>query len=210
MDALLLFKADLATYCRAYTFLSQIFDYGNTDFEKRAIFFKHLGRLLKYGREREGVDLSEVRLSHHNLKPGKQKNLGLSGKDVPKLAPMGEAGSGSVQEKQKAKLNEIIEKVNELFGGDTTDGDQLSWFKALDAKVQESEVLKKQAANNTKEQFATSPDYDLAVKDAYIETLDAHTKLSTEALNSDKVHQALKSLLLGAGGLYESLREQQA
>ncbi len=34
MDALILFKADMATYVRAYTFLSQIIDYGNTDFEK--------------------------------------------------------------------------------------------------------------------------------------------------------------------------------
>jgi type I restriction enzyme R subunit len=60
MDALILFRSDLVTYLRAYTFLSQIFDYGNTDFEKRAIFFKYLIRLLKFGREREGVDLSEV------------------------------------------------------------------------------------------------------------------------------------------------------
>ena len=35
MNALLLFRTDMATYQRVYTFLSQIFDYGNTDFEKR-------------------------------------------------------------------------------------------------------------------------------------------------------------------------------
>ncbi len=39
MDTLLLFKSDMSTYTRAYTFLSQIFDYGNTEFEKRAIFY---------------------------------------------------------------------------------------------------------------------------------------------------------------------------
>ena len=57
MNALLLFRSDVATYLRVYTFLSQIFDYGNTEFEKRAIFFKYLVRLLKFGRERDGVDL---------------------------------------------------------------------------------------------------------------------------------------------------------
>jgi len=37
MGALRLFKADMGTFCNAYTFLSQIFDYGNSPLEKRAI-----------------------------------------------------------------------------------------------------------------------------------------------------------------------------
>src|SRR5690606_20844748 len=40
LDALLLFKRDLGTYVRVYAFLGQLFDYGNTAIEKRAIFFK--------------------------------------------------------------------------------------------------------------------------------------------------------------------------
>jgi len=48
---------------RLYAFLSQIFDYGNTAIEKRAIFYKRLLPLLEFGREREGVDLSKVVLT---------------------------------------------------------------------------------------------------------------------------------------------------
>ncbi len=40
MDALLLFRADMGTFHRLYAFLSQIFDYGNTDIEKRSIFLR--------------------------------------------------------------------------------------------------------------------------------------------------------------------------
>jgi type I restriction enzyme R subunit len=54
MDSLILFKSDIAAYVRLYGFLSQIFDYGNTDIEKRSIFFRLLHPLLTYGREREG------------------------------------------------------------------------------------------------------------------------------------------------------------
>src|SRR5690606_38919288 len=68
LTALTLFRADMGTYVRLYTFLSQIFDYGNTAIEKRAIFYKHLIRLLEFGREREGIDLSKVVLTHHNLR----------------------------------------------------------------------------------------------------------------------------------------------
>jgi type I restriction enzyme R subunit len=38
LNALILFKGDMGAFIRLYTFLSQIFDYGNTAIEKRAIF----------------------------------------------------------------------------------------------------------------------------------------------------------------------------
>ena len=65
LNALILFKSDLGAFIRLYTFLSQIFDYANTALEKRAIFFKRLLPLLEFGREREGIDLSKVVLTHH-------------------------------------------------------------------------------------------------------------------------------------------------
>ena len=45
--------------------------------------------------------------------------------DSPTLKPLTDAGSGSVQEKEKARLGEIIARVNDLFGADTTEGDKL-------------------------------------------------------------------------------------
>jgi type I restriction enzyme, R subunit len=73
IDSLILFKADMGAFQRAYTFLSQIFDYGNTAIEGRWIFYRRLLPLLEFGRERETIDLSKVLLTHHNLKnKGKQ------------------------------------------------------------------------------------------------------------------------------------------
>lgn len=60
IDALVLFKSDMGAYVRLYTFLSQIFDYGSTAIEKRAIFYKRLLPLLELGREREDIDLPSV------------------------------------------------------------------------------------------------------------------------------------------------------
>jgi hypothetical protein len=45
--------------------------------------------------------------------------------ESPTLKPLTDAGSGTVQEKEKARLGEIIAKVNDLFGADTTEGDKL-------------------------------------------------------------------------------------
>ena len=196
------------TYLRAYTFLSQVFDYGNTDFEKRAIFFKYLSKLLKFGREREGVDLSDVVLTHHKLSNRGQKNLGLSDKDAPKLDPMHEIGSGQVHEKEKAQLAEIIDQLNTLFGGDTTDGDQLSYANALVEKTLESKVLQQQAASNSKEQFANSPDLTGEILNAVMESMEAQTELSTQALKSEVIREGLKFIMLNHLGLYEQLKKR--
>ena len=39
---LLLFQQEKGTFQRLYTYLSQIFDYGNTDIEMRSIFFRQV------------------------------------------------------------------------------------------------------------------------------------------------------------------------
>ncbi len=208
LDALLLFQRDMGTYARLYTYLSQIFDYGSTDIEKRAIFFKHLLRLLDFGREREGIDLSKVVLTHHTLKSQGKQAMPLTDGDTPKLEPLSEAGGGGLHEKQKALLAEIIERVNGLFDGDLTDGDRLVYVNdVIKGKMLESDLLRKQAANNTKEQFANSPDLNKALLDAIMDALDAHTTMSTQALESETVREGLKAILLGPAQLYEALRQ---
>jgi len=57
INALILFKADMGAFQRMYSFLSQIFDYGNTAIERRFMFYRRLIPLLELGREREGIDL---------------------------------------------------------------------------------------------------------------------------------------------------------
>jgi len=209
VDALILFKADMGAFIRLYTFLSQIFDYGNSAIEKRAIFFKRLLPLLEFGREREGIDLSKVVLTHHVLKSHGAQPMPLSVGDKPKLPPITEAGTGGVQDKEKAWLREIIEKVNDLFDGDLTDQDKLVYVNnVIKGKLLESEKLQKQAANNTKEQFANSPDLKTELISAIMGALDAHTLMSTQALNSPVVQSGLKDILLNHARLYEALRAQ--
>ncbi len=211
MDALILFKSDLGTFLRLYSFLSQIFDYGNTDIEKRAIFYKQLIRLLDFGRERDGVDLSKVVLTRHRLKHQGKQNLGLNEGDGEQLKPITEAGAGKLQEKEKVYMAALIEKLNDLFGQDTTDQDQLVYVNGvIMGKLLESDTLRKQAANNSKEQFATSPDLMHELENAIIEALDAHTSMSTKALNSPNVKKGMLRLLLQHSGLWEKLRQGDA
>ncbi len=156
--------------------------------------------------EREGIDLSDVKLTHHKLSHLGKRDLGLSGGEEPKLKPITEAGSGSVQEKQKAILREIIEQLNDIYGVEATDGDMLSNAQTLMEKLSESAKLQKQAANNSKEQFANSPDLPGELLNALMDSMDIQTELSTKALNSQDLRDKLLRLMLNHMGLYEKLK----
>jgi type I restriction enzyme R subunit len=207
LDALVLFKRDLGTFVRVYAFLSQMFDYGNTAIEKRAIFFKRLLPLLDFGRDREGVDLSKVVLTHHKLKQQGDAALVLGEAEGDyKLPPMTAPGSGQLQDKDKVRLSEIVAKVNDLFDGELTDHDMLAFVENIKGKMMESELLVQQAMNNTKDQFSNSPDFSAEQMNAIMDAFDAFSTMSKQAIDSDKVRLGLKHVLLGPAQLYEALR----
>lgn len=211
LDALILFKTDMGAYLRLYTFLSQVFDYGNTAIEKRFIFYKCLLPLLEFGRERDGIDLSKVVLTHHTLKNLGKRPMPLGEGQTPKLDPITGAGTGTLQTKEKAYLEEIIEKVNDLFEGELSDQDKLVYVNnVIKGKLLESETLRQQAVSNTKEQFANSPDLNSELMSAIMGALDAHTLMSTQALNSPAVQRGIKDILLNYAHLYEALRGKDA
>jgi type I restriction enzyme, R subunit len=208
LEALSLFRNDMGTYVRFYTFLSQIFDYANTGMEKRAMFYKALLPLLEFEREINTVDLSKVVLSRYHLRDRGQRALHLGEGEspaIPGLAP----GGGGVQDKEKVQLAEIIEKLNDLFSGELSDSDKVTYVRAvIRGKLMESTTLQQQASANSKEQFANSPDFGREFLEAVMGSFDAHRVMSTQTLNSTVVQDGFKDLLLNHTSLYEDLRDQ--
>ena len=70
------------------------------------------------------------------------------------------------------------------------------------------EELGLQTANNTKAQFANSPTLRAELLNAVMDALAAHSTMSKQALESERVRGGLKDVLLGPAQLYESLREK--
>lgn len=210
LNALLLFKRDIGAFLRLYSFLSQIFDYGNTAIEKRYLFFRPLLPLLEFGREREQIDYSALSLTHYGLRNQGRRDLELGGEGI-KLKPAEYVGSGQVHDREKALLEEIIARVNALFSGELTDDDKLVYVnQVLKTKLMESAILYQQAMNNTKEQFAGSPDLSDGILNAIMDALEAHATMSRQALDSEKIRDGLRDILLGPGKLYEALRGRPA
>ena len=110
------------------------------------------------------------------------------------------------QDWHKQLLAQIIQALNDLFEGDFTDGDFVALHGSVGTKLMESETLRAQAAANTREQFANSPNLREELLNAIISTMEAHGSMSRQALNSDAIQAGLLAVLLGPGALWEQLR----
>lgn len=78
----------------------------------------------------------------------------------------------------------------------------------IKGKLLESETLRQQAVNNSKEQFANSPDLQHEFLNAIMGALGAHTSMSTQALDSEAVQRGIRDILLNNAGLWETLRAE--
>ena len=97
--------------------------------------------------------------------------------------------------------------MNDLFDGELTEDDKLVYVNnVIKGKLLESDILVQQATNNTKEQFANSPDLANGILNAIMDAFAAHSTMSKQALESEKVRSGLKDVLLGPAQLYEALR----
>ncbi len=119
---------------------------------------------------------------------------------------MKETGFSQVRDKEKALLDEIIQRVNDLFDGEFTEDHVVALLSHTDSKIMENETLQSQAENNTKDQFSHSPDFDGAIIDAIIDGLDTSTGPSKQALENESIRRGLKDILLGPGQIWERLR----
>jgi type I restriction enzyme, R subunit len=54
---------------------------------------------------------------------------------------------------------------------------------------------------NTKARFANSPTLSKEITNAVMDALEAHTTMSKQAIDSEKVREGLKDVLLGPAGL---------
>lgn len=201
-DELDLFRKDLGSFVRAYDFLSQIFDFADTDLEKRSIYYKHLLPVLRVNDARIALDLSDVVLAKYALKDKGKAQLTLTGEDAP-LNPSTHVGTGQTKDPEMATWEEIIRQANLPFEGE--DMDAVAHFvEGVRRELVKNETLQKQARNNSRNHFGSSPDLARALTDAVSNAMDSHYNLSLQALgDKTKMNALLKAL---SDLIYEDLQ----
>jgi type I restriction enzyme R subunit len=144
-------KALLVNFRNLYGFMSQVIPYQDSDLERLYTYLRFL--LTKLPRREGGgvVQLDdEVELQYYRLQKIGEGRIDLAGGESKPLKGPGDVGTG--QEDQPIRLSELIDLLNERFGTDFTQADQL-FFDQIQEEAIESDALKQAAETNSKEDF---------------------------------------------------------
>lgn len=148
-----LIRGKMAALRNLYAFLSQVIPYQDSELEKLYTFLRYL--LPKLPKREAGPRYSfddDIRLSYYRIQKISEGSINLRDGDAKKLDGPVDVGSGALHE-EELPLSRLIDVVNERFGTDFTDADQLFFDQIIEAAIAE-ESLKEAAAVNPQEKFA--------------------------------------------------------
>jgi type I restriction enzyme R subunit len=177
-----LWRGKVLAFRNLYGFLSQVVPYQDSDLERLYVFLRHLS--AKLPRRRGGAAYlfdDEVRLEYYRLQKISEGSISLQDGSARPLDGPTEVGSGLVRE-QPVPLSQLIEIVNERFGTDFNQADQLFFDQIVQAAVAD-EGLRQAAAVNPEDKF------ELVFKNLldrlFVERMDQNEEIFVRFMNDE-------------------------
>jgi type I restriction enzyme R subunit len=210
LDQLDLFKKNLTSFVRTYEFLAQIVFFEDVELEQLCVFAKKLVPLLRHELlDSDTVDISELELTHYRLTKQKEHELRLEGEGDPDgLDPIIGVGTGKPHDPEKKRLSEIIEKLNDIFGAEVSDEDQLHFANGIADRVRRDAAVMAQVNSHSTEQVMHGL-FPKRLTDLVLDSMNDQEKLSMEVLDNEDSQKAFASLILrlitNAGGSVPTL-----
>jgi type I restriction enzyme R subunit len=202
------FRGTVYAFVRAYDFLSQILDYGDTDIEKWAIFLRVYRRVIeRKDADPSAVNTDDIVLTHYRLRKLDAQNLGLTPGVTGELAGVTAAGSAQAREAKYGLLQDVIDKINVLFTG--TDIDEVNGVSSTETilrHVIENQKIQAEAMANTAVDFETSPTILAELEDVIYASGIGHSNAIKALLQMQNLAPLVDVLV--AMGLYEKTRDE--
>jgi type I restriction enzyme R subunit len=195
-DALELFRKDALTFVRHYSFLSQIFNYADTELEKRSRFLSQLIPLIRGERFSDPVDTSGVTMTHYKSSAQGVRDLKLRDGATPyELSSPNALGSGVVHDPAKTTLDAMIAALNTLFEGDLSETDLIGYLNHIRDKMLAHPGLAQQAQHNSKAQFALG-DFRNVMHESIVSAFDSYNDMTKQLLSNEGVRNGFAALIL--------------
>lgn len=196
-----LWRGKYQAFRNLYAFLSQIIPYQDSDLEKLYVFLRHLGRKLPRRRSGPSYQFDEdVRLEYYRLQKISEGSIGLSeGYARPLDGPV-EVGSGMVRD-EPLTLSRLIDIVNDRFGTDFNQADQLFFDQIIEAAIGDA-TLKQAAVVNPSDKFQLV--FKNLLETLFVERMDQNEEIFVRFMN-DSAFQKLVTAWL-ASEAYRRLR----
>jgi type I restriction enzyme R subunit len=134
------FRGCLVDYVRLYAFLSQVITFTDADLEKLYVFAKLLWRVLPVNRDPLPVEVQQnIDLDAFRLKRTSSGTIKLE-KGTKELDPMTPKDEGCARPEDIEPLSQIIHELNERFGTDFTEEDQV-FIRQLEQRIANDPAL---------------------------------------------------------------------
>jgi type I restriction enzyme R subunit len=197
VDQLDLFKKNLQSFVRLYEFLSQIIPYEDRELEQLCVYAKHLYPLLRIDRlDEPEVDVGELQLTHYRLTKRAEHQLKLSEESGDYgLDPATGVGTGKPHDPEKKHLSEIIEALNDIFGAEVSDEDQLQFLTGIANRIRRQDDVMAQVNSHTVEQVMHGL-FPKRVLDTVLDAMTDHEKMSLEVLDNETKSRAFAYAIL--------------
>ncbi|MDO9227643.1 MAG: type I restriction endonuclease [Pseudomonadota bacterium] len=189
-----LWRGKTQAFRNLYSFLSQVIPYQDSDLEKLFTYLRHLALKLPKRKTGPGYQFDEeVELDYYRLQKISEGSISLNEGYIKPLDGPREVGTGMVRE-EHVSLSRLIDIINERFGGELNEADQL-FFDQIAEAASKIEALQKAAAVNSLDKFQLV--FRQALEALFIERMELNEALFTDYMGKPDL-QELVSKSLGS------------
>jgi len=138
-------------------------------------------------------------MTHHRLsKKNTEYSIKLGDKPLKSICDTG----SKYYKTETEKLSKIIKRLNDLFSGELSENDLLTYTDRIKTKIQENTTVMAQLKTNAKEQ-AILGDFQDIFNEAIINSLEINENLASQVLAEDNVQHEFADILLDM--IYEEI-----
>lgn len=197
------FRGQLTAYRNLYAFLSQIIPYQDSDLERLYAFVRNLLAKLPPPGDGQRFELDdEVALRFFRLQQITEGSIDLAQGDAFPLKGPTDVGTGGVKEEPVA-LSSLIDTLNERFGTDFTEADQL-FFDQIRASAENNENITEAARANNFANFSAY--FDRMLDELFIARMEGNEEIFSRVMTDNEFRSAAHEHL--AEQIFRRVREQ--
>lgn len=199
-----LWRGKLQAFQNLYGFLSQVIPYQDSDLERLYVFVRHL--ITKLPRRASGAAYQfddEVKLEYYRLQKISEGSITLKDGDARKLDGPAEVGSGVLRE-HPVPLSQLIDVVNERFGTDFNQADQLFFDQIVEAAMGD-DGLRRAAAVNPGDKFELL--FKNVLERLFVDRMDQNEDIFVRYMNDVPFQKVVTSWM--AEEAYRRLRDNE-
>lgn len=189
-----LWRGKLQAFRNLYSFLSQVIPYQDSDLEKLFTYLRHLALKLPKRKSGPGYQFDEeIELDYYRLQKISEGSISLNDGYAKPLDGPREVGSGMVRE-EHVSLSRLIDIINQRFGGELNEADQL-FFDQIAEAASLNESLQKAAEVNSLDKFQLV--FRQVLESLFIERMELNEELFADYMGKPEM-QELVSKWLGS------------